>query len=194
MSRARHRPLGVIAVIAAALMLPTSATAASSPAAATAPPVGLLEGLVLTGTCPGQSSDLKSVITTPLSASPWGRIHLLGSDFSDLKKVLVPHEITVTGEGLKTRHAVPGLPYTKPGRTPANPVTCVFDGATKLDGPFKIVVTGAIRGQITPNCPRHVPREAGTDGTAITESVVRSTAVVASRRRPPRLLLGRLLW
>jgi hypothetical protein len=103
--------------------------------------------LVLSGTC--DQPDLKNVVTSPLKANAFAPIHLLGADFTDTRKLLLPYEITVSEEGLKTRHAIPGP-------APTNRVTCFFEGAIKKDGndvTIQVTVTGTIRG-VQSGCPR----------------------------------------
>ena len=140
----RSRVLAAVvgAVLATVLLVPGSSAAATTDPA----PRGLLQGLVLTGSCPGASSDLKNVIATARSASPWAPLTLADGNFTDLHKLLLPYSIVVTGQGLKTRHAVPELPYVRPGPAPRNPVTCVFSGATKEDGAFTVTIVGSVWG------------------------------------------------
>lgn len=133
-----HKPLLAVcgAVAAAGLLVPAPAGAAAES----------FKDLVLSGTCLGQSSDLKSVVTVPKSGSLWAPLQLVsGETFQPLKKWLQPHEISVRGDGLKARHLLPGEVITKPGKPPKNPVTCEFEGATKEEGAFQVTIIGALR-------------------------------------------------
>lgn len=123
------------------------ATLALVPATSAAAPDGSLKGLVLTGGCPGQSSELKNLIVTPQTRFLFAPLRLYDANYQPTGKWLFPYTVLVTGEGLKTRHLTPDVPYIRPGRTPANQVTCIFDGATKEDGPFTVQITGPIRGR-----------------------------------------------
>lgn len=129
-----------------------TAVAMTSLAFAVMPPVaaaqdGTLQGLVLTGGCPGQGSELKNVVLTPRTPNMFAPVRLLDAQFQPMHEWLFPYTIEVTGEGLKSRHLTAGDTYTRPGRPPTNQVTCVFEGATKPDGPFQVTITGPIRGQ-----------------------------------------------
>lgn len=124
------------AILAAGLLVPASAGAAGE----------TFKDLVLTGTCPGQASDLKSVVTAPKTDNVWAQLALLdGQTFEPIDKSLKPYEISVTGEGLKARHLLPGQVLSRPGRPPKNPVTCIFDGATKEEGAFQVTITGVVK-------------------------------------------------
>jgi len=134
MFRSRRLAVGAAAVVAATALIPTTATAA---------PDQSLRGLVLTGKCPG----LKTVIVSPNTPNLFAPLRLIGGDFKPTGKWLFPYEVSVYGEGLKTRHMKPGETYTRPGRPPKNQVTCSFEGATKEDGAFQVEITGPIRGR-----------------------------------------------
>lgn len=137
MTRSRRALIGMVAVLAAWLGLAPPAQAA---------PDQTLKGLVLSGSCPDQGSLLKNIVATPRTHHLWAPLRLWDSTFTPTGKWLFPSEITVTGEGLKTRHLTPGVTYVRPGPAPRRAVaTCVFDGATKEDGPFQVAVTGVIR-------------------------------------------------
>ncbi len=136
MSHSRRRTLGAVAVVVAAALVPSTATAT---------PNGSLSGLLLNGedTC-----GFKTVYGAPQTPYLFGPVQLLGEDFTPTGTWLFPSEVTVvSGEGLKARHLVPGETYTRPGVQPTNPVTCDFTGATKDVGSFEVQITGALRGQ-----------------------------------------------
>ena len=136
MSRSRRRTFGAVAVVVAAALVPSTATAA---------PNGSLSGLLLTGeaTC-----GFKTVYATPHTPYLFGPVRLLGEDFTPTGQVLLPYEVMViSGDGLKARHLVPGDSYTRPGQEPANVVTCSFTGATREEGNFEVQITGPIRGR-----------------------------------------------
>jgi hypothetical protein len=128
-------------IAAAALIIPASAGHAAPPDRPS------LQGLVVTGGCPGQSSDLKNVIVAPKTAFLFAPLRLLDPDSRPTGKWLMPYTIQVTGLGLKSRHWTPGELYTRPGRAPSNQVICVFEGETHEDGPFTLHISGPIRGR-----------------------------------------------
>lgn len=111
--------------------------------ATAAPPDGSLRGLVLSGGCP---PVMKSAMIAPRTPYLFAPVRLIGPDFAPTHTWLFPYSVTVTGEGLKARHLTPGVTYTRPGKAPREMVTCVFDGATKEDGPFTVEITGPVRG------------------------------------------------
>ncbi|MBK6762824.1 MAG: hypothetical protein IPG68_05895 [Micrococcales bacterium] len=135
MSRSRRLAVGAAAVVATTVLIPTTATAA---------PDQNLRGLRLSGEgCAG----LKTVVVTPRTPFLFAPLQLINAeDAKPSGKWLFPYEIAVFGEGLKTRHMIPGETYTRPGRPPKNQVTCSFTGETK-EGPFSVDVTGPIRGR-----------------------------------------------
>lgn len=122
------------------------AVTASPISGAGAAPDDTLKGLVLSGICPGQTGDLKSVIAIQNGSGLWSPFSLMTSDFRELKQKFHPYQILATGEGLKTRHLTPGVMYTKPGPAPENPVACVLAGATKESGAFEVQMSGVVRG------------------------------------------------
>jgi hypothetical protein len=134
MSRSRRLAVGAAAAVVVTALVPTGVSAA---------PDQSLRGLVLTGECPG----LKTVIVTPRTPFLFAPVRLIDGNFQDTGKWLFPYTVSVYGEGLKTRHMIPGETYTRPGRPPRNQVTCWFEGATKEDGPFSVEITGPIRGR-----------------------------------------------
>ena len=137
MSRSRRRTLGALAVVMAAALVPSTATAA---------PDGSLSGLRLHGE---ETCGFKTVYATPHTPYLFGPVRLLGEDFTPTGQVLFPYEVTViSGDGLKARHLVPGDTYVRPGQEPTNVVTCYFTGSTgEEDGSFEVQITGTIRGQ-----------------------------------------------
>jgi hypothetical protein len=135
----RHLILGVAGGLAAAALVGAPAAGATD---------GSLKGLVLSGTCPGLSSDLKNVVVAPKTATLWAPVRIYDNQFRPTGKWLFPYRITVEGPGLKTRHLTPGEAYVRPGAGPFLPQsTCLFNGATKEDGPFQVAMTGAILGR-----------------------------------------------
>lgn len=133
------RPL---ALSAAAAMLATPLIAGPAPAATTD---GSLQGLTLTGGCPGEPSQLKNVYTTP--RTPWLFFPMALRSSETLRftgKWLVPYTITVSGQGLKSRHLDPDV-YVRPGPKPGKVSTCSFEGKT-ADGPFQVSIAGPIYG------------------------------------------------
>jgi len=139
MSRAHG--LVACAAVAAAVVALTPATAT-----ATAADRPSLQDLVLSGSC-GDSSELKNIIVTPRTPWLFMPVRIVdGGTFKPTGKWLFPYTVGVTGEGLKTRHMLPGQTYTRPGRPLRNQVTCFFEGATKEDGAFQVQITGSIFG------------------------------------------------
>lgn len=132
------RPLKALA--AAVLAVPL--LAGPAPAATTD---GSLKGLTLTGGCPGEPSQLKNVYTTPYTPFLFFPLALRSSETLRFTgKWLFPYTITVSGQGLKSRHLEPDV-YTRPGPTPAKMSTCSFEGRT-VDGPFQVTISGPILG------------------------------------------------
>jgi hypothetical protein len=144
MPRLRSAAGVLAALLAAGLAVPATASAAER--STTAAPTGMLQGLLLSGGCPEGGSALKNVTALQRGGGLWSPLHLSGADFTDLHQVFLPSEVVVYGEGLKTRHAIPEQPYTRPGAAPADAITCTFEGATKPDGPFQVVLVGTLRG------------------------------------------------
>lgn len=138
MSHPRRLAAGAAVAVAVLALMPTTAHAA---------PDGSMRGLVLSGGCPDQGSELKNLIVTPQTPFLFAPLRLIDGNFQPTGKWLFPYTVLITGQGLKTRHLAPGVLYTRPGWTPANQVTCVFDGATKEDGSFTVQITGPIRGR-----------------------------------------------
>lgn len=124
------------AAAAATLVLPAPAFAASTD--------GTLQGLVLTGTC--DRPELKNVIIAPTGPTLFVPTRIIDSDFVTSRGLLHPYSITIAGEGLKSRHLGPGELFTKPGKAPRIPVICTFEGATKDEGPFTVIITGSVIG------------------------------------------------
>ena len=135
MSRSRRVTVGVVAAVAGVALIPTTASAA---------PDQSLKDLVLSGTCP---PVVKNAIVAPRTPFLFAPLRLMDQDFKPTGKWLLPYRISVTGEGLKTRHLGPGDVYTWPWRPPKNPVTCSFEGATKEDGAFQVVIEGPVLGR-----------------------------------------------
>lgn len=131
----RSRRLAVAVTTLALAGIPVSAPAAQS---------GSLRGLVLTGQC-GQSSELKNVAVVPRTPYLFAPLRLLDADLRPMRTWLFPYTVNVAGEGLKSRHLIPGETYTRPGKPPAGQVTCVFDGATKEEGAFTVTIQGRLR-------------------------------------------------
>lgn len=137
MSRYRQPLLALAgATLAATLLVPAPAGAVGE----------TLKDLVLSGSCPGAASDLKNIVTTPTTDNLWAQLALVdGVTFEPINKSLKPYEISVTGGGLRARHMLPGQVLARPGKPAKNPVTCVFDGATKEEGPFQVAITGTVK-------------------------------------------------
>ncbi len=136
MSHSRRRTCGALAVVVAAALLPSTATAA---------PEEFLSGLLLTGedTC-----GFKTVHGAPRTPYLFGPVQLIGEDLTSTGTWLFPYEVTViSGDGLKARHLLPGTTYTRTGLQPTDLVTCYFAGATKEVGSFELQITGPIRGR-----------------------------------------------
>lgn len=136
------------AVVAAGALVAAGASLAPAPAVAAASDTPSLQGLVLTGTCPKAPSDLKNVIVSPQARSLWVPLRFTsGETLKPLNRWILPYEVGVAGEGLKTRHLLPGESYVRPlPIKPLKPATCVFEGRTKEDGPFTVEITGTIVG------------------------------------------------
>ncbi len=136
MSRFRRRTVGAAAVVMAAALLPSTATAA---------PDGSLQGLRLYGE---ETCGFKTVHANAWTPYRFGPVQLLDENLEPTGTWLLPYEITVvSGEGLKARHMLPGETFTRSGPEPANSVTCDFIGETREDGPFEIQITGTFRGR-----------------------------------------------
>ena len=145
-----------LAAAGAALAAASAAPAAGAATVTAADLDPTLKGLVLTGTCPGQSPDLKHVLVSPKVDYLWVPLQFTqvvdSSTFKPLKKWIFPATISVTGDedGLKSRHMKSGDTYTRPWPIPSlRPVTCEFDGASKegeLRGEFHVTITGTIVG------------------------------------------------
>lgn len=96
--------------------------------------------LRLTGICPwseGASKEVSAVLRGPLLA-PYSILDAKGKTVAVLK----PYQVTASGEGLKSRHLLPGV-YTRRGPAPRAPITCDFGGAT-ADGPVSLTVVGTV--------------------------------------------------
>lgn len=134
------------AVLAGPAAASTGGSVAAAPVAS-ASSDATLKGLVLSGGCPGVSA-LKNVTVAPTTNNLWLPLRFSdGATFKPLNRWIFPAQITVIGEGLKSRHLQPGESYTRPWPIPSlRPVTCEFDGATKEDGPFHVVITGTVVG------------------------------------------------
>ena len=143
---AKHRR-SKLALLAAGAALAAGAVMPAA-GAATVGAGPSLKGLVLSGGCPGASSDLKNVLLTPRTDYLWAPLRFTsGASFTPIDKWIFPAEITVVGEGLKTRHLGPGETFTRPWPiAPLRPVVCEFDGATKEDGAFHVQITGTVVG------------------------------------------------
>lgn len=142
MSAIRRLTVAAAAAVTAMAVVPQTAVAA---------PDQSLQGLVLSGGCPGQSSELKNLIVAPRTPFLFAPLRLLDQDFARTGKWLFPYTILITGEGLKTRHLTPGVLYTRPGWAPRTMVTCVFAGDTKDEDTgentsFQVTITGPVRG------------------------------------------------
>lgn len=129
-------------MIAAAAFVPSASAVEAAP-----PDRPSLRGLVVTGGCPGQASDLKNLVVAPKTPFLFAPLRLLDPDSRPTGKWLVPYTIQVTGLGLKSRHWTPGEIYTRPGRAPRHQVTCVFEGETHEDGAFTLHISGPIHGR-----------------------------------------------
>ena len=123
--------------------LAVALAAAVLPSAATADADGSLRGLRLAGedTC-----GFKTVYAVPTASYLFAPLALRGEDFARTHTVLVPHEVTISGEGLKARHLLPDT-YTAKGPEPTGAVTCSFEGETREAGEFAVEITGVLRGR-----------------------------------------------
>ena len=136
----RFRRLRIVAsasIAATTLLLPVSPAASSAPHKAA-------EDLVFAGVCPMPEPFSKDVVIVARLKNLWGQYRLLDANLRDTRLKLFPYQVTFSGLGLKTRHITPDVPYTKPGKTPENPVTCDFHTDT-VDGPIDVAVVGTIR-------------------------------------------------
>lgn len=130
------RRLLASAAAAATLVTPAAAFAAT--------PHANLQDLVLTGTC--DRPDLKNVILSPTGPTLFVPTRIMDADFVTTRGLLHPYSVTVVGEGLKSRHLGPGEVFTKPGKAPRSLVNCTFEGATKEEGPFTVIIAGSVIG------------------------------------------------
>ena len=138
MSVSRRLAGAAVAALAAAVLLPTAATAA---------PDGALKGLLLDGEC---DSGFKSVYVAPRAPYLFAPMPILGADFARTGQSLFPHTVLLVSgeeEGLKARHHSPGETYARSGPPPKDMVTCDLRGDSKETGPFEVHITGTVRGQ-----------------------------------------------
>ena len=131
----RHRALAALVLaLMLALLQPTSVAAAPRP--------DRIQAVHLTGVCPwaeGESKDVRSVLLGSRLMTPYFLFDVRGTW---TRAVLKPHTVLASGEGLKTRHLLPGE-YIRPGPAPIQPVTCEFAGSTP-DGDVDLQVTGTL--------------------------------------------------
>ena len=129
----RHRALAALVLtLMLAVLQPTSAAAAPSP--------DRIQAVHLTGVCPwaeGESKDVSTVLLGNRLTTPY---FLFDASGTWTRAVLMPHKVIASGEGLKSRHLLPGE-YTRPDRAPTQPVTCDFAGSTP-DGDVNLQVVG----------------------------------------------------
>jgi len=97
----------------------------------------------LAGVCPIAPGASKDVTTVYPSGGLWAPYSIYGQR-SELLGRLAPYKVTISGAGLKSRHFVPGVTYTKAGKAPSNLIDCTFDGTTP-DGPVHVEVSGVPR-------------------------------------------------
>lgn len=142
MSRSRRLTVGTAAVVAAVALIPSGASAA---------PDGSWQGLVLTGQCPDGKdlpAELIVVPRTPFLVAPLRLMDVKltpSGEYTPTGKWLFPYTVLITGDPeLKTRHLTPDVPYTRPGKPPKNPVTCVFTGVTQEKVDFTVQISGQI--------------------------------------------------
>jgi len=132
----RHRALAALVLaLMLAFLPPTSAAAAPSPDRVQAVPI--------TGVCPyaeGESKDVTTVLLGNRLLAPYFLFDLSGRW---TRAVLMPHTVIASGEGLKARHLLPDVPYTRPGPAPDQTLTCDFVGSTP-DGPVNLQVEGTV--------------------------------------------------
>ena len=131
----RHRALAALVVaVMIALAQPTSAAAA--------PSATRVQTTQLTGVCPfaeGESKDVKTVLLADKVLLPYFLFDLKDTWTG---AVLMPYKVVASGEGLKSRHLLPGE-YTRRGPAPKNKVTCDFVGTTP-DGDINLEVEGTV--------------------------------------------------
>jgi hypothetical protein len=130
----RRLLLLVCAALLVAFVHPTAATAARE----------RVEPVALTGVCPWLEGESKVVTTVMLGRSPFTPLFLFDEKGTTwTRSILLPYEVTVDGDGLKSRHLLPGETYTRSGPAPSHPVTCTFGGQT-ADGDVGLEVVGSV--------------------------------------------------
>src|SRR4051794_27940861 len=112
--------------------------------AAAAPVDDPVHGIVLTGICPTSLDASKDVFAVHPLRGTWTPYVVLDAKMTPIA-LLFPYQVTFSGEGLKSRHFVPGETYTRSGRTPKNLVECTFDGTTAEKLAIHVDVTGTVR-------------------------------------------------
>jgi len=132
----RHRALAALVMASLlALLQPTSATAAPRP--------DRIQAVHLTSECPwaeGESKDVSSVLLGSRLLTPY---FLFDASGRWTRAVLMPYQVTASGPGLKARHILPDVPYTRSGPAPNQPLTCDFAGSTP-DGEVNLHVVGTL--------------------------------------------------
>ena len=97
----RHRALAALVLtLMLAVLQPTSAAAAPSP--------DRIQAVHLTGVCPwaeGESKDVSTVLLGNRLTTPY---FLFDASGTWTRAVLMPHKVIASGEGLKSRHLLPG--------------------------------------------------------------------------------------
>lgn len=112
------------------------------PARATAKPGEPVQELQMTGVCPWLEGESKVVTTVLRGDRLLAPYFLMNDKGAWTGAVLLPYEVTASGEGLKSRHLLPGT-YTRSGPAPADAVSCSFTG-TAVDGEVVLDVVGSV--------------------------------------------------
>lgn len=109
---------------------------------AAAPPPERIQTVHLTGVCPWSEGGSKDVSTVLLGSQLLAPYFLFDPKGAWTGAVLMPYEVLASGEGLKSRHLLPGE-YTRPGPAPGQPVTCEFAGTAPV-GDVNLQVVGTV--------------------------------------------------
>ena len=120
------------------------ATVVALAGAAAAVPANPAPHGTLTGYCE-RATDKIDVTATAAGRGLWAPYRFDRGGYT-----LIPYQLTYFFDeaSLKTRHLLPGVPYTKPGPRPASSVTCTFAGVVVEDGvksDFTVFVVGTLR-------------------------------------------------
>lgn len=131
----RHRALAALLLACVLALFPATRAAAT-------PSPGPIQTVQLSGICPfseGQSKEVSTVLIGKHLLAPY---FLFDAKGAWTGAILMPYDVLASGEGLKSRHLLPGE-YLRPGPAPKQPITCDFAGTTP-DGNVSLHVVGGV--------------------------------------------------